>query len=140
MNGIHSQSKFLLLLLLIGLVSGCSRNDDPEETPEEPAPTNTAPTITDPGALSVTEGTASVTTIEASDADGDSVTLSVSGGADEAAFALEDGALSFAAAPDFEAPTDADGDNVYVVEISASDGTETTSLVLEISVELLTGP
>ena len=135
MNGIHSQSKLLLLLLLIGLVSGCSRNDDPEETPEEPAPTNTAPAITDPGALSVTEGTASVTTIEASDADGDSVTLSVSGGADEAAFALEDGALSFAAAPDFEAPTDADGDNVYVVEVSASDGTDTTSLVLEISVE-----
>ena len=48
MNGIHSQSKLLLLLLLIGLVSGCSRNDDPEETPEEPAPTNTAPAITDP--------------------------------------------------------------------------------------------
>ena len=88
MNGIHSQSKLLLLLLLIGLVSGCSRNDDPDE---EPAPTNTAPAITDPGALSVTEGTASVATIEASDPDGDSVTLSVSGGSDEAAFALEDG-------------------------------------------------
>ena len=43
--------------------------------------------------------------------------------------------MAFAAAPDFEAPTDADGDNVYVVEVSASDGTDTTSLVLEISVE-----
>ena len=30
--------------------------------------------------------------------------------------------LSFNAAPDFEAPTDANGDNVYVVHVEASDG------------------
>ncbi len=73
-------------------------------------------------------------TISASDADGDTVTLSISGGADASLFTLEDGVLSFSAAADFEAPGDADGDNTYLLEISASDGTDTASLLLEISV------
>jgi hypothetical protein len=134
MDRIPSLSKPLLLLFLVGLIAGCSDNDSTEELPQEPTPTNSAPAITDPGALSVTEGSVAIALIEASDADGDSVTLSISGGADEAAFTLEEGALAFASAPDFEAPGDADANNVYVVEVSASDGTDATSLVLEISV------
>ena len=40
----------------------------------------------------------------------------------------EDGQLSFALAPDFEAPDDNDGDNVYNLTVSVSDGTSDTSL------------
>ncbi|SFD70197.1 CAP domain-containing protein [Roseivivax sediminis] len=45
---------------------------------------------------------------------GGTLTLS---GADAAAFVLDGTALRFAATPDFEAPEDTDGDNVYDVEI-----------------------
>ena len=46
------------------------------------------------------------------------------GGADAQRFVIDaaTGALSFVAAPDFEAPTDQDGDNSYVVQVRASDG------------------
>jgi Raf kinase inhibitor-like YbhB/YbcL family protein len=40
----------------------------------------------------------------------------------------EDGQLSFDTAPDFEVPSDSDGDNVYSLTVTASDGTVDTSL------------
>ena len=44
------------------------------------------------------------------------------------------GALTFVAAPDFEAPTDAGGDNVYDVTVSATDGTFTDSQAIAVTV------
>ena len=35
--------------------------------------------------------------------------------------------FKFKSAPDFEAPGDDDGDNVYEVEVTASDGTNATA-------------
>ena len=43
--------------------------------PATPEPTNTAPSITDPGALSVQEGSQAVATISATDPEGDSITF-----------------------------------------------------------------
>ncbi|WP_051122715.1 beta strand repeat-containing protein [Euryhalocaulis caribicus] len=53
----------------------------------------------------------------------DTLTYSITGGADAAAFVIDaaTGALSFASAPDFETPGDADGFNDYEVEISVTD-------------------
>ena len=45
------------------------------------------------------------------------------GGDDAGDFAINGGTLSFRSAPNFEAPTDADTDNVYKVTVMASDGT-----------------
>ena len=44
--------------------------------------------------------------------------------ADAAKFVINSssGLLTFAAAPDYEIPTDADGDNVYEVQVTISDG------------------
>ena len=60
----------------------------------------------------------------ASDADGDSLTFSLSGGADQSLFAIDGstGALSFQSAPDYESPADADTDNAYVLAVTVSDG------------------
>ena len=57
-------------------------------------------------------------------ADGDTVTYSLTGGTDQAAFSIDgnSGVLSFQSAPDFEVPTDSDTNNTYVVEITATDG------------------
>ncbi|MCY3886915.1 MAG: cadherin domain-containing protein [Chloroflexi bacterium] len=62
-----------------------------------------------------------VHTFAATDVEGDTVTLSMSG-ADSSKFTFTpaDGSLSFAAAPDFEAPGSADGDNVYQITITAA--------------------
>jgi len=91
---------------------------------------NAAPTITSDGgqgtaSLSVAENTKGVTTVVANDTDdGQTLTYSLAGGADAAAFAIDgkSGALSFVAAPNFEALADANKDNVYEVVVKASDG------------------
>ena len=59
-------------------------------------------------------------------------TYSISGGADQNLFSVEasNGSLSFVAAPDFEAPSDTDTDNVYSVELTASNGAGTSKAQL----------
>ena len=68
-------------------------------------------------------------TVTATDADlpPQAITFSIVGGADQAKFGItgSGGALLFIAAPNFEAPTDANGDNIYVVIVQASDGSLT---------------
>ena len=59
------------------------------------------------------------------------------GGVDAAAFTIDDatGELSFAADPDYDAPADQDSDNVYWVEVSATDSnSETSTLELGITI------
>ncbi len=90
---------------------------------------NAAPVITSNGggataALSIAENTTAVTTVTATDADAHTITYALSGGADQAKFAINTttGVLAFASAPNFESPTDADTNNTYIVEVTASDG------------------
>jgi len=91
---------------------------------------NSSPVITSNGggataAINVQENQTAVTTVTATDADGgDTVTYSISGGADQGAFTMTSDALTFSSSPDFESPTDLGdtaGNNTYVVEVTASD-------------------
>ena len=91
--------------------------------------TNDAPVITSHGGgatanLSLAENIAGVTTMTATDPNGDSLTYSIVGGADAARFTVDSltGTLRFVGAPDFENPTDAGGNNVYDVQVQVSDG------------------
>ncbi|MGV6818578.1 MAG: DUF4347 domain-containing protein [Thiotrichales bacterium] len=84
--------------------------------------TNTAPII-DNLTPSITENSSGLT-ITATDPEGDAITgYSISGGADAALFTIDNasGVLTFLTAPDFEAPTDANTDNIYEVEITTTD-------------------
>jgi Ca2+-binding RTX toxin-like protein len=91
---------------------------------------NYAPVITSNGggssaALSIGENEVEVTTVTATDQDaGQTISFAIVGGADAALFAIDPatGGLSFLTAPNFESPTDADGDNVYRVTVAANDG------------------
>jgi len=93
------------------------------------APGGGAPVITGPsgdgGALTsevtVQEGVTVIATFAANEA----VIWSLAGGTDAARFTIdpETGAISFAAAPDFENPTDSGRDNSYVVRVRALDET-----------------
>lgn len=77
-----------------------------------------------------------VTTISATDPDGDTLTYGIVGGTDRARFVIDaaTGVLSFASAPDYEAPTDFNHDNVYQVIVSASDGVNSFWQTLAVSV------
>lgn len=75
--------------------------------------------------LSISENITAVTTVAATDADGNALTYSIVGGNDAARFNINPttGQLSFVASPDYEAPSDANGDNIYEVTVQAWDGT-----------------
>ncbi len=89
------------------------------------------PVITSAATASVAEGSTTVATVTATDADITAAprTFAIAGGADAALFTIDaaTGALSFAAAPNFEAPADAGADNVYNVTVTASDGVNTSA-------------
>jgi hypothetical protein len=104
---------------------------------------NEAPSITNNSssatfAFSQPENSTSVVTYAATDVDaGSSLSFSISGGSDSADFTINSGSgvLAFTANPDFEAPADSDQNNIYVVEISVSDGllSDTQTVTLTIS-------
>ena len=98
-----------------------------------------SPVFTSASTANVAENTVAVLTVHATDADtpAQTVTYSLSGGADVAKFSLDSatGELTFIAPADFESPTDADANNVYEVEITASDGSgRTTVQAIQITV------
>ena len=88
---------------------------------------NAAPAFTTPAAFAAAENQTTVGTVTATDSDSDdSVTgYTIEGGADQSTFSIVSatGVLTFTAAPNFEAPADADGNNNYVVVVRATSGT-----------------
>ena len=85
--------------------------------------TNDAPIITNNITTNVAENQTTVMTVTSTDAENDTVTYSLTGGADQSKFAIDtnSGALTFKTAPDFESPADNGTDNVYDVEVTATD-------------------
>ncbi len=87
---------------------------------------NAAPSFASPETFNAPENQTAVGTVEASDSDaGDSVTgYAIQGGADASKFSIgaSSGALTFASAPNFEDPEDANADGDYVVVVRATSG------------------
>jgi VCBS repeat-containing protein len=97
---------------------------------------NEAPSITSPNAASIPENTTAAMTVTSTDPEGNAVTYSITGGADAARFSINasTGALTFNAAPNFEAPADAGANNVYDVQVTATDGTNPVTQNIAITV------
>jgi hypothetical protein len=92
-------------------------------------------TVTSSATFTIAENTTAVGTLTASGGDGGPYTWTKTGGADAALFTLTSGGvLSFTIAPDFDAPTDADANNVYLVTVTASDGVRTGSQNISVTV------
>ena len=91
-------------------------------------PTNTAPTINNSSNdYSIVEGETSGFMVNASDAEGNSLTYSL-GGDDGSKFTVSTtGVVSFVSAPDYDIPGDANGDNIYSFNVSVSDGNLSTA-------------
>lgn len=89
----------------------------------------------DSEAVEVAENSSEVSlSATASDADGDTLSYSISGDDADSFTVTSSGVVSFITAPDFESPQDADANNVYELSIDASDGSATASLTVSVSV------
>jgi PHD/YefM family antitoxin component YafN of YafNO toxin-antitoxin module len=97
---------------------------------------NEAPVLTSATAFSVQENTVFVATIASTDQENQTRTYSITGGSDAARFSINaaTGVLSFVAAPNFEAPSDVGANNVYNINIAASDGSLSATQSLAITV------
>ena len=83
--------------------------------------------------------TAEVATYTASDPEGANITWSLLSD-DAEKFSIDDGVLKFTDAPNFEEPGDANTDNVYLVTIEASDGTDSHTLEVTVTVTEVNEP
>ncbi len=100
-----------------------------------PPAANAPPVFTSLQTASVAENTTTAYQAAASDANGDPLTFTIDGGADAARFAIAAaGALRFNEAPDFDLAGDADGNNVYAVQLRVSDGQASATLAVNITV------
>ena len=90
---------------------------------------NNAPVIdASTSTYSVLENQTSAFTVSASDADGDTLTYSISSGDDSALMSINSsGVVTFISSPDFESPSDANTDNNYQITVTVSDGSLTDS-------------
>jgi SPP1 family predicted phage head-tail adaptor len=102
---------------------------------------DTVPAITSNGggataSISVEEAQTAVTTVMSTDADGPTPAYTIVGGADAALFAINSGSgvLTFVDAPAYDYPADADVNNVYEVTVQVSDGVNTDTQAISVTV------
>ncbi|MDC0091952.1 hypothetical protein OAI57_03840 [Gammaproteobacteria bacterium] len=86
---------------------------------------NNAPTISSSATFSAAENQTAIGTVSASDADGDSLTYSISGSEINIS---SSGVLSFAAAPDYETKTS------YSATVTVSDGTDSVTQAITVNI------
>ena len=135
--------KFLLIILSSITLSACGgggggssssgSNNNNDDTASNNAPTFSS----NSDSVSVSENSTGVIyTASATDADGDDITYSVSGGTDRGQFKIDtsSGQLRFQSAPDYEVPEDANKDNIYQAKIKASDGSASATMTLSVTV------
>ena len=124
----------LIAAVSLLMITGCGGGGSSSGGGASAAAANSTPTISNPGSLSVAEGETAVTTVSASDSNGDSLAYSLTGG-DSALFAISNtGVLRFLAAPNYDTPGDADQDNVYTFSVSVTDGQATSSVEVSVTV------
>jgi hypothetical protein len=97
---------------------------------------NEPPAFTSSDTVSAAENQTAVVDVDATDPEGVAVTYAITGGADAADFTIvgATGVLTFVVAPDFENPGDADTNNVYLVEVTATDGTNPVPQLITVTV------
>jgi hypothetical protein len=92
-------------------------------------PVNDLPVITSAGSITVSENQTALLSINVTEVDGDELTYAVSG-TDSASFSVDtNGVITFNAAPDYETK------NAYAISYSVSDGTDTVSQDLAITIK-----
>ena len=131
MNAIKTLGLVPLFCLVLTSCGGGGGSPAPGPVPPV---ANLAPVVGGSQAVDLLEGLQLSETYSFSDPENDSITTSLSGD-DAGLMALSsDGNLTFSQIPDFEAAADINADNVYDVNIVASDGANETSYAISITV------
>lgn len=128
-------ARLLASTLALGLLAGCGGGGG-GGAPPPPAPVNQTPTFTSAASVAIVENMGStIHRAAATDPEGSAVAFSIVGGADSARFNITpSGDLSFFVPPNFDLPTDADLNNVYLVDIGASDGVNRSTQTIAVTV------
>jgi hypothetical protein len=128
-----TQYKYLYIFILF--LTACGGGGSSSDRQQ-----NSAPVLIDLTDYVVTENTSDITTVKATDADGDPITFSISG-VDSSLLTINpsSGLLAFQSSLDFKNPQDDNQDNIYSITVTASDGQSSTSLDIIISV-VVSGP
>ena len=131
MNAIKTLGLVPLFCLVLTSCGGGGGSPAPGPVPPV---ANLAPVVGGSQAVDLLEGLQLSETYSFSDPENDSITTSLTGD-DAGLMALSsDGNLTFSQIPDFEAAADINADNVYDVNIVASDGANETSYAISITV------
>ncbi|WP_425390567.1 MBG domain-containing protein [Ekhidna sp.] len=96
-----------------------------------------APAFTSSNEFTINENEEAIATLTATDENTSAaLNYSLTGGSDKSLFEIESatGVLSFATTPDFENLQDADENAVYEVEVSVSDGANSVSMLVKVTV------
>jgi hypothetical protein len=125
------------LFIFVVALTACGGGGGSSSSDSQP---NAAPELIGLTDYAIDENTSIVTTIEATDADGDTITYSISG-VDSSFLAIDpsSGLLTFQSPPDYENPQDDNQDNIYNITVTASDGQLSASLGIIVSV-VFSGP
>ncbi len=109
---------------------------------DTPNSQNVAPVFTSSSSTLVDENESAAYTATATDADSDPIAYSLAAGGDNDLFDIDanTGAVTFKTPPDFEAPADADSDNIYNITVQASDGKSTATQNVAVTVNDLIEP
>lgn len=115
LNLFHNSVKSSVLLIGILNIVSCGGSSSSKQAD------TSSPIFTSHNSFSIEENKTEVTSVIATD--NSTVSYSVSGGDDASEFEISSttGALSFKIAPDYDAPTDADSNNIYIVDVTATD-------------------
>lgn len=134
----HLRSAAGVMALAAALTLVACDDDDDSRNPN----VNAAPVFAGPFAVTSAENETATFTLDVSDPDGDAVTASLVDADDAALFTFDAGTLvATSAAPfDFETPQDQDGDNVYELTFSATDGALTTTQAYTVTIEDVVEP
>ena len=103
-------------------------------TVSDQAIANNPPAFSSAASFSVEENQTDAGTVMAADPDAvDTVTYAITGGADQAKFDIDasSGLLTIPTSPDYENPTDAGGNNTYMVTVTATGGTGARALTTD---------
>ncbi|MDX2412619.1 MAG: hypothetical protein QNK16_09855 [Woeseiaceae bacterium] len=117
----------------------------PNPPPPPPPPSNNAPQLNGPSDFTFDENQAVAFDIQASDADGQTVTFTLQPTGDGALFSIDsDSGRVTDIAPagyfDFENPQDLNGDNNYELNVALSDGVATTDVIINVTINDVDGP
>jgi|GEM_PF-651303 len=125
--------KKLLVVIFCSSLLACGGSGDVVTAPEKHSPEFTSLSEVN----TAENNTASFYTAQANDSDSYTLTYSIVGGVDHSLFNIDAGTgeLKFTTPPDFEAPADEDGDNVYQLLLRVEDTDNNYSLLsMEVAV------